>query len=283
MTWADARKKFSAWNVASNVLRCRPWNLVWRDGAMTPPIPPTAPATSSRAFARIEQYLALISRSPEGNATVERFGAAGATLAGVHDLEGFLCLSRTRGKRFARQNLRATLQLAPADEVAALCVLALLRPTLARMSTILARRQGDREEAEAAVVAISWEVVRAPRSRPHEAPEAIIDAIWTEVRRRGGLRRRGEYELVPLHDVDVLMGDRGFTDRFPDLLEEAVIRGVLTARQAWIVGRTRIDERTLTEVAAGLGHSYEAVRQERRRAEARLRTFALSYVSSATR
>ena len=55
---------------------------------------------------------------------------------------------------------------------------------------------------------------------------------------------------------------------------------MLTFRQAWIVHHTRIAERPLTEVAASIGQSYEAVRQERRRAEALLRAFALGYRSS---
>ena len=107
----------------------------------------------------------------------------------------------------------------------------------------------------------------------------MIDAIWTEVRGSQGLRRRGEPELVPLHDVDVVLDEHG-AERSPNLLEEALGRGVLTFRQAWIVHQTRVAERPLTEVAASMGQSYEAVRQERRRAEALLRAFALGYGSS---
>jgi len=95
-----------------------------------------------------------------------------------------------------------------------------------------------------------------------------------------GLRRRGELELVPLHDVEVLSHGDEDVEGAPSLLDEALARGVLTFRQAWIIHHTRIADRPLTEVAASTGQSYEAVRQERRRGEALLRAFALGYRSS---
>ena len=280
MSWTNARKKFSLWNLLSSSQWSWRWNPVWRDGVMTPTTPHTPSTTSTSQLSRIEQHLRARSRSPEARVTVERLGAAGADLAGVHDLESFLALSRSRGKRVARRNQRAVLRVAPVDRTAALCALALLRPGLHHMAAIVNRRLRDREEAESAVLAIAWAVVRSPRSGRLVEPKAVIDTIWTEVRSSQGLRRRGEPEVVPLHDLDVLSdGDDG-DEGTPNLLDEALARGVLTFRQAWIIHHTRIADRPLTEVAASTGQSYEAVRQERRRAEALLRAFALGYGSS---
>ena len=51
----------------------------------------------------------------------------------------------------------------------------------------------------------------------------------------------------------------------------------MTPEQVVIVAETRIEGRPLAEVAEILGRPYDAVRKERRRAEAALRAFALSY------
>jgi len=245
---------------------------------MTPTTPHTPSTTPTSQLARIDHDLRARSRSAEARVVLDRLGAAGADLAGVHDLESFLALSRSRGKRVARRNQRAALRVAPVDRTGALCALALLRPGLHHMAAIVNRRLRDREEAESAVLAIAWAVVRSPRSGRLTEPKPVIDAIWTQVRSSQGLRRRGEPELVPLHDVELLVEDDAGDS--PNLLDEALARGVLTFRQAWIIHQTRIAERPLTEVAASVGQSYEAVRQERRRAEALLRAFALGYRSS---
>jgi hypothetical protein len=57
----------------------------------------------------------------------------------------------------------------------------------------------------------------------------------------------------------------------PDLiLDHAVTGGLLTREQADLIGRTRLEEITLAEVAAELGVSYEAVKRRRARAERKL-------------
>jgi len=62
----------------------------------------------------------------------------------------------------------------------------------------------------------------------------------------------------------------------PDLiLDHAVTGGLLTPEQADLIGRTRLEETTLAEVAAELGVSYEAVKRRRARAERKL-TVALA-------
>ena len=164
MNWTNAPKKFSPWNLLSSSLWSWRWNPVWRDGVMTPTTPHTPSTHPTSQLTRIDHDLMARSRSPEARIVLERLGAAGADLAGVHDLESFLVLSRSRGKRVARRNQRAALRVAPVDRTAALSALALLRPGLQRMAVIVNRRLRDREEAEAAVLAIAWALVRAPRS-----------------------------------------------------------------------------------------------------------------------
>ena len=119
------------------------------------------------------------------------------------------------------------------------------------------------------------------RAPSRSGTPALVNAIWTEVRRSAGLRRRGQLEIVPLDDdfdrpaptVDPL-------ERWPGLLAGAVARGVLTPRQVVLIAQTRMEGRPLSEVATALGRPYDAVRKERRRAEAALRQFALAYFDS---
>ncbi|HEX9352943.1 MAG TPA: pilin [Streptosporangiaceae bacterium] len=59
----------------------------------------------------------------------------------------------------------------------------------------------------------------------------------------------------------------------PDLiLDHAVTGGLLSAAEAELIGRTRLEQTTLAEAAAELGASYEAVKRRRARAEHKLLT-----------
>jgi hypothetical protein len=73
----------------------------------------------------------------------------------------------------------------------------------------------------------------------------------------------------------------GFTDSaipaapygHPDLiLAHAVTGGLLSAAEADLIGRTRLEQTTMAEVAAELGLTYEAVKRRRSRAERKLVT-----------
>nr|WP_246456924.1 hypothetical protein [Saccharopolyspora gloriosae] len=60
----------------------------------------------------------------------------------------------------------------------------------------------------------------------------------------------------------------------PDLvLARAVADGALAPGEADLIAATRLDGRPLTELAAERGHSYPALKQQRRRAEHRLATY----------
>jgi DNA-directed RNA polymerase specialized sigma24 family protein len=61
-------------------------------------------------------------------------------------------------------------------------------------------------------------------------------------------------------------------------LATAVAKGVLTPRQVVLIAQTRMEGRSLREVAASIGRPYDAARMERSRAEAALRQFAASYL-----
>ena len=272
MNWGNVRKKIWLWNVLSNHLRRWLSNLVWRDGGMTP---------HSNALTAIEEHLARVSRTKEGAAALDRLARAGADMGSDNpDLLGFLLRGQGAGRRRREKTLKALLGLAPHDEAAALGCLVVLRPELDRMRHLATRGPIDRDEAESIVVAAAWEIATRETSRPL-GREAVVNAIWTEVRSSAGLRRRGGLEVVALSDVaEPIAAEADCSSGYPTLLSAAVAEGAMTTRQALIVGQTRMEGWLLTEVAQALGHHYDAMRKERQRAEAALREFARTYCSS---
>ena len=117
------------------------------------------------------------------------------------------------------------------------------------------------------------------RRRPG-SPGVVANAIWAEVRRDAGVRRGGVTATVPLPEgFDIPGAENEPSERWPALLADAVAAGVITAGQAVLVAETRLEDRPLGEVAKALGRPYDAVRKERSRAGAALRTFAPTYLS----
>jgi DNA-directed RNA polymerase specialized sigma24 family protein len=143
----------------------------------------------------------------------------------------------------------------------------------------LVRQGTEPDDAEANVVAIAWEVVSGRRRRPQRpSPRRLADAVWNEVRRESGLRRRRQLELSPWPqylDPQERQTDR--LERWPGLLAAAVAAGVLTPRQVVVVAETRMEGRSMPEMAKRLGRPVGALYKERQRAEESLRAFALSY------
>jgi DNA-directed RNA polymerase specialized sigma24 family protein len=187
--------------------------------------------------------------------------------------------------RARRARVDELTQRARCDQRAALSLLVLLEPELESIWRHLVRRGAEPDEAESQTITVAWEVVsgRRPRRRPSSpsttSPRALADAIWTEVRRDAGHRRRGELDLVALpENLDAAAPEHDPFERWPGLLGAAVAGEVVSPDQVVIVAETRIDGRPLREVAEILGRRYDAVRMERRRVEAALRDFALSYV-----
>ena len=260
MTRENDEKKFPVGNTlgnpSGNLLR----NPIWRDGAMTSP-PRNHPSTDcpQGVGRRRSLSLPLLRR-------LERDGLDPSELA---------TLPPSRMARIAELIHRAR-----CDQRAAATLLASLEPELASIWRHLVRRGTEPEEAEAQTLAVAWEVVSGNRGERHPVcPDALADAIWTEVRRDAGHRRRGELDVVKLPDhLDIAAPDDDPLERWPGLLASAVAAGVVTPDQVVIVAETRIEGRPLAEVAEILDRPYDAVRMERRRVEAALRDFAFSYV-----
>jgi hypothetical protein len=214
---------------------------------------------------------------------MKRFRKAGMEVDLADDLT---VLVRRRGRGVGRirraQLVEFLVPLATDDEAAALCAVVILRPELGWMTRRSTRDPVGPDQAEADVVAVAWEVVTTKhecRSGPLRHT-AVVNAIWTEVRRSAGLRRSG-LDIVPLADgFDQAAPEVDRLERWPGLLAAAVARGVLTPRQVAVIAQTRMEERPLRQVAVHFGRTYDSLRMERARAEATLRQFALGYFSS---
>jgi hypothetical protein len=274
MTRGNTKKKFSLLNSLSKCLSRLVLKSVWRNGSMT---------TTRSPLTLLAEHVAQLSRRMEGVLALERFAGTGLDVAGAGDLTALVGQCVPPGGRLRRAEvLHTLLPLARHDEVASVCVVVTLRPELNRMARLLARVPLDHEEAESEMVAIAWDVVTKPccSSRPRGcSPESLVDAIWTEVRRTAGMRRRSLIEIIPLaEDFDVPAPVVDPLERWPGLLAAAVAAGVLTPRQVVVIAQSRMDQRPLTEIATALGRPYDAVNKERQRAESALREFALAYV-----
>jgi DNA-directed RNA polymerase specialized sigma24 family protein len=261
MTWENDPEKNPDRNTLRNCLSKCLRNSVWRDCVMTIP---------RRSRASVNRFERPSAREGDPLPLLRRLGEAGL------DPDELQRLPRAREARFgvlAKQSRRG--------QRAALSLLALLEPELRSICRHLVRFGVDAEEAQSLTLSVAWEVVSGHRGR--RAPgsrRALANAIWAEVRRDAGVRRGGATATVSLPEgFDVAGAESGPSERWPALLADAVAAGVITARQAVLVAETRIEDRPLGEVAQALGRTYEAVRKERSRAQAALRTFAPSYLS----
>ena len=98
------------------------------------------------------------------------------------------------------------------------------------------------------------------------------------MRRESGLRRRRQIEVSPWPEyLDPPEPRTDRFDRWPGMLAAAVAAGVLTPRQVVLVAETRMEGRSMPEMAKRLGRPVGALYKERQRAEESLRAFALSY------
>jgi DNA-directed RNA polymerase specialized sigma24 family protein len=272
MTWRNTKKNFSVGNWLSNWLMSWLSNPIWLDGGMTPP---------RKALTLLREHLDQVSQSREGALALERFAENGLDVEAISDISS-LVRQRRGPDGWARRAkcLEVLVPMCPQDEIAALCVVVALKPELSRMTRRLARGSLDPEDAESEVVAIAWQVVTAPMmvESDYWSADVLASAIWNELRRTAGLRRRGRLDVMPWPEqLDLPAPDVDPIERWPGLLAAAVAAGVITPRQLVVVAQSRMEQRPLTEIAAALGRPYDAVCQERWRAEKALRTFAQSY------
>ncbi len=260
MTRENAQQKFLVGNTFGNPSRNHLRNPVWRDGAMTPP-----------------------KRNQPSTDCPQSIGGTQSTslpLLGKLEETGLdpLALAELPSARLER--IDAITERARCDERAAISLLLLLEPELESIWRHMVRRGAEPDEAEAETITVAWEVVSGRRCRLRStSANTLINAIWTEVRRDAG-HRRAELDVDPLpEDFDVAAPGNDPLERGPQLLEAALAAGVVTAEGAALVVQTRIEGRSLCEVAEILGRRYDAVRMERSRAVAALRAFGPSYLS----
>ena len=283
MTRENGEEIFLSPNRFGNRLRKSSGNPVWRDGAMTEPTPP---------FQRLSDHVASMAHSPEADRLAERIVRSGGSGRGRPDS----CESPDSCDRPGLSELLARrdgdggpaivvqerlAKAAPGEPLAALALLSLLRSDLEVVRDRLVRSgRVSALDAEADTLAAAWEVVtrRPPPSRWERG-----DAIWNLARRVTRMRRRCTEATEPLReDFDLVSDNRAepepdWPGRSPALLAAAVAAGVLSPREVVLIARTRMEGRTVREVAQSLGRPYVAAKKERQRAEAALRLFVGRY------
>ena len=238
-------------------------NLIWRDGAMT---------DADGPFDTFAEHLGALSRSPAAGRLLERLGQIGIPLDVSSSLWTVLAPQAMSTKR-RRVLVEGLADLAPRDELAALALVHLLRSELEIVAARLSRLGHlDPYEAEGDVLGAAWEALTR---RPPPVGCERLEAIWSTLRRSSGLRRLGTEPLPEGFDREA-PEELSAQERWPGLLDAAVSAGALSCTEVLLIVRTRVDGEPLRCVAADLGRPYDAVRMERRRAEAALRAYVWS-------
>jgi hypothetical protein len=175
---------------------------------------------------------------------------------------------RTAGPARKDELLDALVRLVQSDlgafGVLAACLLPALRHRVAQYAPSL-----DRQDALAIIAAGLYEAaVRYDiEAHPRYVAENLLALPTRRLRRAVALDRRWNAHIrhasdgVP-HAACVQLSPRW-------LLGAAVAAGVLAEHEARLISDTRVDGRTLPEVADELGLAYEAAKKRRQRAEAR--------------
>jgi DNA-directed RNA polymerase specialized sigma24 family protein len=203
---------------------------------------------------------------------LRRWEAIEPALRSFTDAAGVLRFLR-RSAPGERQDrvLRALLSRAAEEPAAGRLVLHALLPGLKRLSARLLVDTRDQEELWSALLSAAWQRIRAypiDRRPRRIAANVLLDTMHEAVaahRRR--VRDRSELDAAPAR----LALTRPEVDSDVEaLLRRAVRAGAITASEAELILRTRIDGVALTLLARSEGVSYDALRVRRRRAERRL-------------
>jgi DNA-directed RNA polymerase specialized sigma24 family protein len=222
-------------------------------------------------------HLGVLARGPGATRLVHRLGTAGLGIDAGADLMAELD-GHAESDRADTALVECLARWAPSDEVASVALLHLLRPRLESMAARLTRHaQVTAGDAESEVLSAAWEVLTR---RPPPGRLERSEAIWTEVRRAGGLRRKDRTVSLPEGFDPATPEEVLGSERWPELLDIAGSAGVLRPDEAALILRTRIEGEPLRQVARDLGRPYDALRMERRRAEAALRAYVSSGASS---
>jgi hypothetical protein len=168
--------------------------------------------------------------------------------------------------------LRPLVRIARDEPLAARVVLEALAPGLTRLAERVIFDERDRDELWALILGHAW---RQIRSYPLERrPSKIAANLILETRRTAlaeFTRDRRRRDLPPL-----ALGERVAAPASADvdsLLARAVAAGAISADEAELILRTRIDEVPLRQLASEESVAYHALNVRRLRAEKRLLLF----------
>jgi hypothetical protein len=141
-------------------------------------------------------------------------------------------------------------------------------PGLRRAAGALARGyQGDPADIDAEILTGFLAALRSVDLSRHSI---ALRLRWAAYRAGAAFRYAEEAECAR-HEIPVFAAPPPRPWGHPDfVLADAVAQGILSAADAGLIGRTRLEDVPLTRVAADLGLSYEAARKRRRRAEAKV-------------
>jgi len=227
---------------------------------------------------QLRDHLGAVARSPQGRELFCDLTNAGLRPAGAVDLLGLLHSDTVTSALQRAELVEWLAQWAPDDEPSAVTVLALLLPELEVIVGRLVRSGISTNEAEGETLAAAWEVITG---RSKAKGPARLETIWTRARTAAGLRRRCPVEVVPIPaGFDAADPKSHPPEGRPAVLAAAEAAGVLTPRQVGIVASTRVEGRSVAEVAKALGLAPKTVYKDRDRAENALAAFARSYDGS---
>jgi len=247
---------------------------------LSTPLAQVRPSARSGVLRHIDDAFALLVHAPEPLAI------HGGDVAGLPDrwiaLDELRSMLLHPSTGYATRDAAMALLVtrARASEDWKVGLLGVLAPGLASMAgRARVGYPGDFEDVAAEVVAGVLDAVgRIDVAEGRIASRLLGVAFtraWSMVRHE---RRRRRWEeasaaTVPAdgHSDPAASPAAADSDRDPsDVLQVAVVCGVVTAAEARLIARTRLDRIPLLEVAAGLRISHAAVRQRRSRAERRL-------------
>ena len=167
--------------------------------------------------------------------------------------------------------LRALLARSRTDPLAARVVLQALLPGLKGLARRIFLDADDVEQLWQLLLASAWEQIRTYplERRPRRiAANLLLDsmrATLDELARERG--RRGELPATPV--IPNAAAPTPASD-VQTVLERAVAAGAISADEAELILRTRIDEQAIADTARAFGVSYNVLRVRLQRAERRL-------------
>jgi hypothetical protein len=179
-----------------------------------------------------------------------------------------------KGEDQARKDeiLCGLVRVAQQDPAAAVLVTACLRPGLRHLVERYARSLPSDEAWAVVVSAVQERVVSYDVDRqPNFVARNLLEAARQHIRQAVAVNRKWErFE----RDVDRSPTYTAAPDLSPlAMLAAGVDAGVITARDAWLIHATRVQDKPLHEAADQLGLGYDNAKTRRLRAERRWRTW----------